>query len=122
MGQVVGIDAPDAGDMGAVFGVLDVAHARQLVALLAVLTAALAVRLAGDGAVATAFAADAARSEDHVDRPKHILHAVAAVLDAARVHEEACLGLAPPLSGLANGVLGDARYLGGARRRPVLDV
>ena len=54
------LDAPDAGDVLAVLGVLDVARAGQLIALLAVLAPALAVALAGDRRVAAAFAADAA--------------------------------------------------------------
>ena len=68
---------PDAGDVGAMLGVLDVAHAGELVALLAVLAAALAVGLAGDGAVAAALAADAPRCQHDVDRPQAVLHAVA---------------------------------------------
>ena len=51
-------DAPDVGDVPAVLGVLDVAAAGELVALLAVLAAALAVALAGDRRVAAARPAD----------------------------------------------------------------
>ena len=46
--QVVGVDAPDAGDMRPVRGIVDLAVARQLVGLLAVLAPALAVALAGE--------------------------------------------------------------------------
>src|SRR6185369_15920580 len=55
------VDAPHFRDIGAVFGVLDVALARELVALLAVLAAALAVALAGDRSVAAALPADPPR-------------------------------------------------------------
>ena len=51
-GQFVGVDAPDAGDMGAVRGVVDLAVAGQLVGLLAVFAPALPVALPGEAAVA----------------------------------------------------------------------
>ena len=47
-GQVVRVDAPDAGDVRAGGGVVDLAVAGELVGLLAVLAPALAVALAGD--------------------------------------------------------------------------
>ncbi len=50
--QVVGGDAPDRGDLGAMPGIVDAAIARKLVGLLAVLAAALAVALPGQRAVA----------------------------------------------------------------------
>ena len=122
VGQFLGIDAPDTGDVGAVFGVFDVAHTGKLVALLAVFAAALAVGLSGDGAVAAALAADAPGGQYHVDRPEHVLHALAVMLDAASVHQKTGFGGAPPLGGLANGRLADAGHFGGAPRRPLLDV
>src|SRR5262249_45646023 len=106
--DVVGIDAPDAGDAGAVLGVLDVAHAGALIALLAVFAATLAVGLPGDGAVAAALAANASRGQHDVDGPQYVLHAVAGVLDAAGVHQEAGPGGAPHLGSLANGPFADA--------------
>ena len=69
-GQFVRVDAPDRGDVGAVLGVVDVARAGELVALLAVLAPALAVALAGDRGVAAALAADPARSQHDVDRAR----------------------------------------------------
>jgi hypothetical protein len=89
-------DAPDLGDVGAVDRVGDIAPAGQLVALLPVLAAALAVGLAGDGAVAAPLAPDTPGGQHHVDRAEHVLHAVRMVLDPAGVHEEAGLGRAPP--------------------------
>ena len=61
-------DAPDVGDVPAMLGVLDVAAAGELVALLAVLAAALAVALAGDRRVAAARPADPPRRQHDVDR------------------------------------------------------
>ena len=83
-------------------GVGDVAPARELVALLPVLAAALAVGLADDGAVAALGLADAAGGEHEVDRAERVLHAVGVVLDAAGVEEEAGLRRPPPLGGLAD--------------------
>ena len=108
--------------MGAVLRVVDVAAAGQLVALLAVLAAALAVGLAGDGGVAAALAADSARRQHHVDGAKAVLDAVAVVLDAAGVQEEARRRRAPQLRRPPDGALGDPRHLGGAARRPVADL
>ena len=85
---------------GAVLGVLDVARARELVALLAVLAAALAVALAGDRRVAAARRPIRPDASTMLIAPRHVLHAVAVVLDAAGVHEEARLRRAPPLGRL----------------------
>ena len=93
----------------------------KLVALLAVLAPALAVPLAGDGRVAAALAADAPRGEHDVDRPQAVLDAVAVVLDAAGVEQEARLRRAPPFRGLADRPLRDARHLRGAGGRPLGD-
>ncbi len=49
-GDLVDVAAPDRRDVGAVLGVGDVAVAGELVALVALLAAALAVALAGDRA------------------------------------------------------------------------
>ena len=46
------------------------------------------------------------------------LHAVAVVLEPARVHQEAGLRRAPQLGGLADRLLGDAGHFGRALRRP----
>ena len=94
----------------------------QLIALLAVLAAALAVGLADDRAVAALRLADAAGREHEVDRAERVLHAVGVVLDAARVEQEARLRGAPQLGGLAERALGHAGDLRGARERPLLAV
>src|ERR1051326_1616452 len=120
--QLLGLHAPDAGDVLAVRGVHDVAPAGELVALLPVLAAALAVALADDGAVRAVRPADAPRGENDVDRGEAVLHAVRVVLDAARVHEEARLRRPPQLRRRADRLLRDAGDLGGALRRPLLHV
>ena len=121
-GDVLLVDAPDAGDVLAVLGVGDVAPAGKLIALLPVLAAALAVGLADDRAVAALGLADAAGREHEVDRAERVLHAVGVVLDAARVEEEAGLGRAPPLGRLADRALGHAGDFRGLRERPLLAV
>ena len=104
-GHVLLVDAPDAGDVLAMLGVADVAPAGQLIALLPVLAAALAVGLADDRAVAALRLADAAGGEHEVDRAERVLHAVRVVLDAARVEEEAasspCPTIRPPAGAIA---------------------
>ncbi len=119
-GQLVVGAAPDGADVLPVLGVADVAVARQLVALVAVFAAALAVALARDGAVAAAGPADAARGQHHVDAAQHVVHALALVLDAPGVEQEAGLGLAPDAGRLLDGVHGQARDLAGPLRRAVL--
>ena len=89
------LDAPDLGDVCAVLRVLDVARARQLVALLALLPPALAVALAGDHRVAAAFPADAAGGDHQVDGRHAVLDALGVMLDAAGVEQEAGLRRAP---------------------------
>ena len=95
------------------FGIAQVACAGQLVALLAVFAAALPVALTGDGGVTAVFAADASRSQHDIDRAHDVLHAVAVVFDAARVHEETGAGCAPPFGRLPDAFFGDAGHFGG---------
>jgi hypothetical protein len=66
-GQQVGVDAPNGGDVRPRRRIGDQPVSGQLVGLLAVLTAALAVSLPGDGAVTTSFRADQAEDQRHVD-------------------------------------------------------
>src|SRR5579875_1898405 len=101
--------------MGAVLRFGDVASAGQLIALLAMFASALAVALAGDGGVATAWPTDAARSKDHVDGAQHVLDAVCVMLDTARVQQKTRPCRTPPLRRLPDQPLGNARYL---RRAP----
>ena len=84
-GQLFGVDAPYAGDMCAVLRVGEIASAWKLIAFLAVFASALSVRLAGDGRIATVFAANATRCQHDVDRAQNILNAMAVMLDTARV-------------------------------------
>jgi hypothetical protein len=64
-----------------------------LIGLLPHLTATLAVALSGDHHRATAMLAQLSACECQVDAGEHIVHAVRAVLNAARVHDERGVGL-----------------------------
>ena len=77
--------------MLAVLGIEHRALTGQLVCLLPVLAPALAVALAGDRSVAAPRRADLAGGEDKVDVGEDVVDAVGVVLDAARVHDHACL-------------------------------
>ena len=89
VGELLVGDPPHAADVRAVLGVLDVAVAGQLVALVAVLAPALPVALPGDGAVAASGPADAARGQHQVDQAQHVLHALGVLFHAAGVQQEA---------------------------------
>src|SRR5262249_23421106 len=117
--KVIGGHAPDPGHVGSMFRVPEIPHSWELVALLAVLAPALAVRLAGDRRVAAALRADPPRGQDDVDRAEAVLDAVAVVLDAPGVEQDARLRGPPPLGGLLDGALRDARDLRGAGGRPL---
>ena len=67
LGQLVGVDPPDGGHVSPVGRVGQLAVARQLVGLLAVLAAALPVALPGDGAVAGERPADQPEGQRQVD-------------------------------------------------------
>ena len=73
------------------------AHAGQLIALLPVLAAALAVALAGDHHAAGALAAEVAGREEEVEHREAVLDALRVVLDAARVDAHGAIGLADPV-------------------------
>ena len=113
--DLVGRDAPDRGDVLASLGVGDRALARELVALLAVLAAALAVALAGDHHAARALAADVAGGERQVDDGEDVLDALRLVLDAARVQRHRAVRLAEPARGLLDRL---GRHAGHLRRPP----
>src|SRR5215475_2682366 len=102
---------PDLRHMRTVFRVGDVAPAGELIALLPVLTPALAIGLSGNRRVAAAFSPEAPRGEHDIDGAEAVLHPVAVVLDTTRVHQKARRCLAPPGGRLANGTLGNARDL-----------
>src|SRR5262245_43791358 len=100
--------------MCAVCRVGDVAPAGELVTLLPVLTSTLAIGLSSNRRVAAAGTPKAPRGEHDVDGAETVLHTVAVVLDAARVHQKARLRLTPPGRRLANGTLGNASDLSSA--------
>src|SRR5262245_30369336 len=99
--------------------VADVAQARQLIALLTVLAAALPVRLTHNRAVAALRFADPARGENEVDRAKRILDTVRVMLDAAGVKQKARLRCAPPLGRLHQRTLRHSSDIGCTRERPL---
>ena len=85
---------------GTVLGVGDVAVAGQLVALVAVLAAALAVALPGDRRHAATGLAELAGGEPEVDRGEHVVDALGVLLDAAGVQHHPGRRRAPQLGGL----------------------
>src|SRR5262245_13432984 len=118
-GELVFLDAPDASDVPAMFGVADVASAGKLIALLSVFAAPLAVGLTDDRAVAALRPTNPAAGEHEVDGAQRVLNAIRVVLDAPRMEQEAALRRAPPLSGLPDQSLGDAAHVRGSRGRPL---
>src|SRR5262245_54391845 len=122
-GQLAFLNAPDAGNVAAMLGIGDVTPPGQLIALLPVLTTALAIRLTDDGAVAALGLADAARGEDEVDGAERVLHAVGVMLDASSVEQETRLRSPPPFGRLYQRSLrhtGDFRRAGERPLRAVL--
>ena len=89
--QVVGVDAPDGGDVRAGGRVRQRAVAGQLVGLLPVLAAALPVALAGDGAPAAARPAGQPERERQVDPRLGGVGAAAVLLGAARGEDDRLL-------------------------------
>ncbi len=83
-GQIVRINAPDMGDVGAVGRIRQLAVARQLVGLLAVFAPALAVALPGEGAVPAMPAAGQAAGEREVDPGERGVGAMGVLLGAPR--------------------------------------
>src|SRR5262249_57772212 len=100
LGELFWADTPDLRHVTAMLRISDIARAGQLIAFLAVLASALSVALARDGRIAAAQPPNASRCQHDVDRPQHVLHPMTVVLDAAGVHQEDRLGLAPPLGPL----------------------
>ena len=86
----------------------------QLIALLPVLAAALAVALAGDHHAARALAADVAGGQAEVDHRQAVLDALRLMLDAARVQRHRAVGLAEPARRLLDRL---GRHAGDLARR-----
>ena len=101
LGQLVGVDAPDRGHVGPVGRVGELAVAGQLVGLLPVLAAALAVALAGDGAVAGVRLAGQPEGEGEIDEGLRGVGAVAVLLGAAGGEDHRRLGGGQGVHGLA---------------------
>ena len=104
LGKFFGRDAPDAGNMLASRGIGERSLAGKLVALLPMLTAALAVALAGDHGGPGALASDISGGQSNVDHRQAILHAFGLVLQSASVHHDGPLRFADPVRGLLDGL------------------
>ena len=87
-GSVGRVDAPHPGDVRAGRRVVDLPVAGQLVGLLPVLAAALAVALAGEAAVPGAGAAGQAEGEGQVDERGDRVDALGVLLGAARGEDD----------------------------------
>ena len=85
--------------------------ARQLIALLPVLAAALAVALAGDHGAAAAFPTDVAGGQRQVDQRRAVLHAFGLMLQSARVHGDGAIRFRKPMRGLFDRLRRNARHL-----------
>src|SRR5262245_20364025 len=103
-------------------GIADIPPPGKLIALLSVLAAALAVRLADDRAVTTFRFADSSRREHQIDRAERVLHAVRMVLDATRMKQEAARRGAPPLGRLPDRSLRNSGHLSSPGRGPLAAV
>src|SRR3546814_15227504 len=99
-------------------GIGEVAHAGELVALLAVLATALTVALAGDRAVAGARAADVARGQAQVDGRHRVAGAHHLVLHPACVADHRLVGPAVDLGGAPDVGGRSAAHPGGPPGRP----
>ena len=83
-GNGCGRDAPDLGDGCPCGRIVDAAVSGELIGLLAVLAAPLAVALTGNRAVAAVRLSDAAESERQVDVGQGVVHALRLLLGASR--------------------------------------
>ena len=78
-------DAPYLRGMSARIWIADGTLARKLVTFLAVLSAPLAISLAGNHRAARAFATEVSRREAQVNQPQAAFHTFRLMLDAASV-------------------------------------
>src|SRR5690606_4261794 len=116
---LVGAHAPNVCDIGAMLRIVEIPSARQLIALLAVLTSALPIGLTRNGRIAAVRSPDATRGKYEVDRAQDVHHAMRVVLEPTRMHQEAALGRAPQLGGPADRLLRDTGDLGGPLGHPL---
>src|SRR5262249_39989271 len=89
-------DSPNVCDVGAVFGIGNVASPRKLIAFLSVFAASLAISLPRDGGVSASGSADPARGEHDVDGAQNVLNAVRVMLNSAGVHQKTSFCSPPP--------------------------
>ena len=94
------VATPHRCDVGAVFRVRDVAVAGQLVAFVAVLTAALAVALPGDRRYPASRLAELPGRQTKVDGREHVVDTLGVLLDTVGVEQHPGGRRAPPLGGL----------------------
>src|SRR4051812_36523325 len=88
-GHILLVNTPDAADIFAVFGILNIPIAGQLIALVPVLASTLAIALACDGGVAAKGPPDPARRKHQVDTGQHVLDSFALMLNPASVQQKA---------------------------------
>src|SRR5690349_10523882 len=88
-------DSPNACDVFAVLRILDIAISRQLIALVAMLSAALSIALSGDRSIAATFSSYSPCGQNKVDARDDIVNSFRVVLDTSCVQPERCLRLAP---------------------------
>ena len=120
-GDVGFVAVPHLRDRGPVLGVGDVAVAGQLIALVAVLAAALAVALPGDRRDPAARFAELAGGQPEVDRREHVVDTLGVLLDAAGVQHHPRRRRAPQFRGLLDPRRRDAGDPGRPRRGHVGD-
>ena len=113
-------DAPKLRNEVPVVLVFDVAAAGQLVAPLAVLAAALAVPLPGDGSVSAAGLSDASAGQDKIDVGEAVFDALGVVLDSAGMQQHRCFRQSPDFRRADDACGGDARDRLGMLRRVTL--
>ena len=115
MRQFIRRDAPDARHVLARLRIEQRALARQLIAFLAVLAAALTIALAGDHGAAAAFAPEVTGGQRQIDQRRAVLDALGLMLQAARVHGDRTVGLGKHVRGFLDRFRRNSGHL---RHRP----
>ena len=110
LGKFFGLDAPDARNILARGGISERTLAGKLVALLPMLTPALAVALAGNHRGTRALAPNISGSKSNVEYRQAVLHAFGLMLQSASVHHDGPLRFADPARGLLDGLRRHARH------------
>src|ERR1700687_3278648 len=110
LGKLFGLDPPDAGNVSASGGVRERSLPWKLVALLPMLTAALAVSLAGNHRGTRTLAPNISSSQSNVEHGQAIFHALGLMLESTSVHHNGALRFADPTRGLLDGLRRHPRH------------